>query len=64
MPMMQKGSTNGFRFTDSLVGSPNRMGAVVPMPGGTYYAMIWPGVARNVAVSQGAFGFWRRKKGT
>jgi len=58
-----EGTTNGFRITNGLIGTTNPPGAVVPLRNGDIsYAMKWPGVARNVAVSQKAFGFWRLKK--
>jgi hypothetical protein len=64
---MQQGTTNGFRFSIGLAGRLDKFrkvdAAVVPMCFGRSYAVCGRGVARNVAKQNGAFGFWRIKRG-
>lgn len=63
--LMERGTTNGFRFSSGLAGRLDKWKqvdcAVVPYWNG-YYAMCGRNVARNVAERQKAFGFWRIKR--
>ena len=61
-----QGTTNGFRYSSGLAGQPDKWKradmAVIPLATGSY-AVCGRGVARNVAISRKAPGFWRIKRG-
>lgn len=59
----QAGSTNGFFFSESLIGGGyNDLSkiAIVPTPSGSSYA-VPKRSGRRVADQRNAFGFWRFK---
>lgn len=57
-----KGSTNGFRYSESLIGRKGAAIAVVPLRSGLSYA-VKPRAAKQTARKHGAIGFWRVKHG-
>lgn len=58
---MQKGTTNGFRFSESLIGQTEPAIAVVQLRGGSSYA-VKPKAGRRTAKHYGAIGFWKVKR--
>jgi predicted Rdx family selenoprotein len=60
----QQGSTNGFCFSESLIGGSHRdlsKIAVIPTSGGSFYAVA-RATGRRVAQKRRALGFWRLKQ--
>jgi hypothetical protein len=65
---MLRGTTNGFRYTESLIGASAKQDArdltriaVVPLHGGSASYAVARNMGRQVAKRRGALGFWRLK---